>query len=107
MSKSWKVALGAGGNRRPDRGRAASMERSLRRPRAYPGRRQDDRRHRFPSIPLEAYELSGIEMVTNVYDRILGGFEADDVTGAGRRRCWRAGPSATMARRSRSSFAKV
>ena len=29
--------------------------------------------------PAEAYELSGIEMVTNVYDRIMR-FEADDVT---------------------------
>jgi peptide/nickel transport system substrate-binding protein len=29
--------------------------------------------------PAEAYELSGIEMITNVYDRIMR-FEADDVT---------------------------
>ena len=29
--------------------------------------------------PAEAYELSGVEMVTNVYDRIMR-FEADDVT---------------------------
>lgn len=29
--------------------------------------------------PAEAYELSGIEMITNIYDRIMR-FEADDVT---------------------------
>jgi peptide/nickel transport system substrate-binding protein len=77
MSKSWKVALGAAAvaalvaSAALHGARAATPADTL-----VVAKTIDD----IISLdPAEAYELSGIEMITNVYDRIMR-FEANDVT---------------------------
>src|SRR5271156_552467 len=77
MSKSWKVALGATviaaliASAPSSSALAATPADTL-----VVAKTIDD----IISLdPAEAYELSGIEMITNVYDRIMR-FEADDVT---------------------------
>ena len=77
MSKPWKVALGATviaaliASAPPSGAFAATPADTL-----VVAKTIDD----IISLdPAEAYELSGIEMVTNVYDRIMR-FEGDDVT---------------------------
>ena len=77
MSKSWKVALGMAAvaaliAAAPLHGALAATPADT----LVVAKTIDD----IISLdPAEAYELSGIEMITNVYDRIMR-FEADDVT---------------------------